>query len=363
MMDFSHIVGNDDIKGFLQCMVTGERIGHSLLFAGRDGIGKGLFAMTLATELLGGEAQRQRIEQGRHPDVHVYRPEGKLAMHSIDTMRSFSDEIYLPPNEAPYKVFIVHDADRMLPTSANALLKTFEEPAPRTLIILLSGSPQAILPTVLSRCRKLYFQPIPSNLIATFLQSHHSCSSDDAQRIAAQASGSIGRALRLMQQQGDPKREVVLDILAKGKMATYGQLSQAVEGLHNDFEKLKEELAASCTGEMAPGGFDDLTAVQRDALQKEIDGAVTLRVREEIDALLEVLLAWYRDIELLHCGGNTELLTHPDRLEALHHALQTGFMRPVEQVQKAIADARINIARSSSIRSTLESLFLKLDLV
>lgn len=362
-MDLSHLVGNDDIKTFLHRMVASERIGHSLLFAGREGIGKGLFALALAIELLGGESQRSRIMQGFHPDLHVYRPEGKLAMHSIDTMRRFCDEVYMPPNEARYKVFIIHDADRMLPTSSNALLKTFEEPASHTLIILLSGSPQALLPTVMSRCRRLYFQPISADLIANHLVSNHSLELMEARRIAVQAQGSIGRALRLLNQQGDFKRDLVLGALARGRFATYKELSQVVEELHDAFDKMKEELSLGCTTEIAPRGFDELNAVQREAVQKEIDGAVTLHVREEVDALFEALMAWYRDLELLRCGGDRDLLIHSDREGALVHALQSGWHRSLACVQKAVADARISIARSSPIRSTLESLFLKLDLL
>src|SRR4051812_17594000 len=140
-MDFFGIIGNEEIKASLKYMVATKRVGHSLLFAGRDGIGKSLFAMALAIEMLGGTpAQKQRIIDGTHPDLHIYRPEGKVAMHSIDSLRAFSDDVYMAPTEAPYKVFVMHDADRMLPTSANALLKTFEEPAPQTLIIMLTSS-------------------------------------------------------------------------------------------------------------------------------------------------------------------------------------------------------------------------------
>ncbi len=84
-------------------------------------------------------------------------------------MRQLSEEIYLPPYEANWKVFIIHDADRMLSYSANALLKTFEEPPPRTLIILLSRSQASLLPTIVSRCYTLHFQNLPSSLIQNFL--------------------------------------------------------------------------------------------------------------------------------------------------------------------------------------------------
>ncbi|MDP1834552.1 MAG: DNA polymerase III subunit [Chlamydiales bacterium] len=355
-MDLSHIIGNDEIKTFLLRMISTERVGHSLLFAGTDGIGKSLFATALAQNLLA-------TTRENHPDLHIYRPEGKLAMHSIDTMRAFNDEVHMPPNEAKYKVFIIHDADRMLSTGANALLKTFEEPSPHTLIILLSSSPQALLPTVMSRCRKLYFQPIAEAQIAAFLQQKHSCSIKEAERIAARSSGSIGRAMRLLSQPDDNKRDLMLDTLSSGRLPTYKHLATVVDTLNTSFEALKESLSAACTSEIAPRGFEELTATQRDAFQKEIDGAVTLRVREEVDALFEVIMGWYRDLELLRCGGNTNLLVHRDRLEPLRHAFQCGRNRPLKDVQEAVVEARTNIQRSSSIRSTLESLLLKLDLI
>ncbi len=361
-MDFSHIIGNQEIKDALNHMVATGRIGHSLLFAGCDGIGKSLFATTLAAKMLGGSpAQLQRIVNGTHPDLHVYRPEGKVAMHSIDSLRSFSDAVYMPPTEAAYKVFIVHDADRMLGTSANALLKTFEEPASRTLIILLSSCPQALISTVISRCRKLYFRPISEELIVQVLQEKHACT--NAQVIAAQANGSMGRALALMGEGANAQRDLVLDLLARGKLSTYKQLSEVVTVLHDYFEKLKEDLIQSCTQDIAPVGFEELSAVQREGIQKEIDGAVTLRVREQVDVLLEAVLGWFRDLELLHCGGNPTLLAHRDRQAVLSQRLQSGALKPVPQVQEAVAEARLNISRSSSIKSTLESLFLKLGLL
>lgn len=362
-MQLVHIIGNDHVKMALQRMVQSQRIGHSLLFAGRDGIGKSLFAKSLAVHLLGGPAQSARVERETHPDLHVYRPEGKIAMHSIDTMRRFSDDVYMAANEAAYKVFIVHDADRMLSTSSNALLKTFEEPAPHTLIILLTSNPQALLTTVMSRCRKVFFQPLTSVQVSAYLIEKHGCAPDVAEQLAQQSFGSIGRALRLMQQQGDSRRTLLLDTLARVRLATYRELSQVVEELHDAFEKQKEELTAAVTNEIMPKGIEELTATQKDLLQKEIDGAVTLRLREELDALFEALLGWYRDLELLRCQADEQLLYHRDRLDHLRQALNVGVHSSVDAVQQAISDARISIQRSSSINSTLESLFLRLDLI
>ncbi len=127
---FSQLVGNDFVKSCLQRMLDKKAVGHALLFAGIDGIGKSLFAQAVAASLMLEEdpdgKHRSKIEKGIHPDIHLYRPEGKLGLHSMQALRQMCEEVYLPPYEANCKVFIIHEADRMLSYSANALLKTLK---------------------------------------------------------------------------------------------------------------------------------------------------------------------------------------------------------------------------------------------
>jgi DNA polymerase III delta prime subunit len=93
-------------------------------------------------------------------NLFEYFPEGKSAMHSIASIRSLIQEAMSRPFESDYKVLIVHGADRMLPSSANALLKTLEEPLESTVICLLTADLDAILPTIRSRCIKISCQPL-----------------------------------------------------------------------------------------------------------------------------------------------------------------------------------------------------------
>lgn len=98
-----------------------------------------------------------------HPDLVLFKPQGKQALHTIQEMRRLSDEAKRRPHLAPYVVIIVEEADRMMPTSSNALLKTFEEPHPQCLIFLTTSKPERLLPTLLSRCTKLNFPKASSN--------------------------------------------------------------------------------------------------------------------------------------------------------------------------------------------------------
>ena len=80
----------------LQCMLGKKAIGHALCFAGPDGIGKSLFAWALSARIFAeadpGKDHAEKIQSGQHPDIHVYRPEGKLGLHSIHSLRQLSEE-------------------------------------------------------------------------------------------------------------------------------------------------------------------------------------------------------------------------------------------------------------------------------
>lgn len=104
-------------------------------------------ALAYAKELLGTSLANLR----------EYFPEGKTAMHSIASVRLLINEAMTRPYESMHKVLIIHGADRMLPSSANALLKTLEEPLDTTHILLLTHDIDAILPTILSRAKKYPF--------------------------------------------------------------------------------------------------------------------------------------------------------------------------------------------------------------
>jgi Cdc6-like AAA superfamily ATPase len=131
-----------------------------LLFHGPRGIGKSAFALDLARTLL-------KSSKEQHPDLHILHPDSESDQHPIATIRQLIAETHLPPFEAPCKVFIIHDVEKMLPTSSNALLKTLEEPPSDTRFILITADPASLLPTILSRCSRVpCFASTPSSFQA-----------------------------------------------------------------------------------------------------------------------------------------------------------------------------------------------------
>ncbi len=126
-------------------------MGHSYLLTGDRAESLENLALGLAGQVLAGAPQE-------HPDFHAVRPESKSRHITVDQIRELERELYLRPFIAPLKVAVIFDAERMClgaAGAANAFLKTLEEPPAHTLILLTSGRPAMLLPTIISRCLRL----------------------------------------------------------------------------------------------------------------------------------------------------------------------------------------------------------------
>lgn len=318
--------GNDDVKGYLQRMAAQNTVAHSLLFAGPENALKCEFARAFAELLICSKDPEGRhlhkLQKGYHPDLHLLRPEGKLGLHSIDSLRQLSAEVYLPPHEACKKIFIIEDAHRMWPYSANALLKTFEEPPLDTVIILLTHTPQALLPTILSRCRTVYFQ----------------AAEEPAER-----------------------QSLLAEILEKPAFQSYKEFQQAIKGIAEALEKERKEIEEVACEEMTKSMPSGLTAVQKQAFEKQSEGAAAMALQVKTNQLLEDVLAWYRDLHLLKTDSPRSHLFYRSKQSELAQALQTTSLPSLEKVTQTVIDAKLALERSTPIAHVLETLFLKLN--
>lgn len=129
------------------------RMPHALLIAGSPAAGSHRLALALADYLNGANAES--LDTLRHPMCRVIRPGSKVRSITIDAVRSVEPFLTLRAEPGETKLIIVQEADRLSDDSANAFLKTLEEPPPQTLIILITELPGRLLPTILSRCIRL----------------------------------------------------------------------------------------------------------------------------------------------------------------------------------------------------------------
>jgi DNA polymerase-3 subunit delta' len=133
------------------------RLSHGLLLAGDDSESLSAAAMAVADRLLNrGAPGASRYSPERHPDCLQVRPAGKSRSIGAQAMRDLIGRINVSASISDCKVAVLHDADRMNPSAANIFLKTLEEPPADTTLLLLTGRPYALLPTI--RSRVLHFR-------------------------------------------------------------------------------------------------------------------------------------------------------------------------------------------------------------
>ncbi len=144
----------------LKQILSVGKVPSSMLLIGADRS----IAINLVKELLGKE-HVAKIDSGNHPDLHIYVPEGKKSLHPMASMQKLVQEMALPPFEAKSKAFIIEEAEKMLPSSSNALLKTLEEPNEDTFFLLLSNHPDRLLGTIRSRLHPITFTSEESSAI------------------------------------------------------------------------------------------------------------------------------------------------------------------------------------------------------
>jgi DNA polymerase-3 subunit delta' len=360
---FAQIAGNSSLKKYFARVVQEKTWANSWLFAGREGIGKKLFAMEFARLLLSpSSVYNPDIPFPKHhPDLHIYHPDGKLGMHSIDTMRRFSEEVYLAPYQASWRVFILDAAERMLSYSANALLKTFEEPSPTSIIILISHAPDLLLPTIRSRCRTIPFHPLSLEEMIEVLQKKWGKSPSEAAHLARMSYGSPGKAVYQMEQGDHALRRQLLHFLSKGKTTSYREIRNAAQKIAVQSEALLKETRVTLTEELTKEYRETPSSIQQEAIEKEVEGALALQLIQYAHEIFEIILGWQRDMQLIAVNGNREYLYHPDAEEACFQALQRGEMMPLEGVQKALDQAHLALARSTPLSHVLENLLIQLE--
>jgi DNA polymerase-3 subunit delta' len=216
-------------QAFLKEFAAG-RLPHAWLISGPQGVGKATLAYRIArfllvqpNETVGGlfgapqgatsldmvrsYPTRRSVAIGAHPDFRLLTPgvtdKGKQAkVIAVDDVRAVKDFLHMKAANN-WRVVIVDTANELNKYSANALLKSLEEPFPNTVILLLSHAPQALLPTIRSRCRKLVLQPLPHDLVAAELAARFpDMKAQDRALAAATAGGSLGQAIRMIERDG-----------------------------------------------------------------------------------------------------------------------------------------------------------------
>lgn len=234
-MAFDEVRGHAGARAILARALAQQRLPPALLLTGPDGIGKRTLALALGRALVcvrgdgcGECSSCQRVDKAvaalpearerargakdaaalnhrLHPDLILAEAssttkEGKERAKieiKVEQVRELVQESFGRPFEARARMFVIDDAHALNPSAANSLLKSLEEPPPTSHFVLASSAPQALLPTILSRCQVLRLQPLPTAELEAELRDRRGLSREEARLRASLADGSLGRALGL----------------------------------------------------------------------------------------------------------------------------------------------------------------------
>lgn len=203
-MNFSHFLGNEKVKEQISFLLDSGRLPHAIILEGESGIGKRTLAREIAAALVcrsGGNrpcyecAQCQKAEKGYHPDIFEYKPKGGARSFHVETVRNVINDVYVAPNEADYKVYILCNAHFMNESAQNAILKVLEEPPPYAVFILTVENKSAMLETVLSRSVVLSLEGVDANSGAELIaDKNEDVDFSTALEAVIAFKGNIGRA-------------------------------------------------------------------------------------------------------------------------------------------------------------------------
>ena len=200
---FDEIIGNEQIKKELERAILENKVSHSYMFVGIEGIGKQIIAKEFARIVLCTNEQEKGCHQCKsciefmshnHPDFLYLEPDGNSI--KIEQIRYLQRKIQEKPIISDRKVYIINDADKMTTESQNCLLKTLEEPPEYSTIILIGSNENAFLNTIKSRCMKIAFQPIEDQYIKQYMEETYGMTNISSNMLEA-FQGSIGKAIIL----------------------------------------------------------------------------------------------------------------------------------------------------------------------
>ena len=252
-MSWNTLLGHAGQIEKLRCSSAGGRLAHAYAFVGPAGIGKKRFALELAQCLLcenhtdaelkscGTCSSCQQVAAGTHPDLlAVGLLDGKrelLLKQFIGEKETRGKEglcydVSLKPMSGRRRVALIDDAETLNDESANALLKTLEEPPPNSVLILIATSADLLLPTIRSRCQIVPFQPLASDHVRQLLLREGVTADErEAAQAAALSGGSLDAARQLLDPQLRTLREELYNLLAAHPFRSAQTAARMIESL------------------------------------------------------------------------------------------------------------------------------------
>jgi len=368
------VVGQERALAALQQAVADPTaMTHAWLITGPPGSGRSHAARAFAAALQckdGGCGECQACRQvrgGTHPDVRRVATE-KVTI-AIDEVRELITVAQQTPSQGRWRVIIIEDADRMTERTSNVLLKSIEEPPPRTVWLLCAPSSQDVAVTIRSRCRVVSLVTPTADAVAKLLVERDGILPDIALEAARAAQSHIGVAMRLARDAGARRRRdqvlaLATEIRGVGDavlaaadlVAVADEDAKAVSDERDGAERaqLMETLGVDDSGRLPPALRAQVRQLEDDQKRR-----ATRMKRDVLDRAILDLMSLYRDVASVQLGAQVHLVNeaHRGHIEAL--AGRTSLADTVRCLD-ALGTARTRLAGNVAPLLAMEAMTLSL---
>ena len=342
MSGFTSIRDQNRPIGLLTTYLSKGAIPHAFLFTGIEGIGKRMTAIAFAMASLceNGRSNEKgpafhsaktsisnhpclnchacrRVAAGIHPDVIRINPEG--AYIRIRQIRALCATLAMKPYEGGFRIVLIAHANQMNAEAGNALLKVLEEPPPKTILILTASAASELLPTIVSRCQCIVFNPLTPDSIASELVASKEVTPDLARTIAVLANGSMSKAFEMIKTNFTSYREWL--IKASGVLPSADNKIPVWQGL-----ALSETLS---------------------------------KQKETLNDSLEIIKSWLRDV-LIYPYSPAKIINQ-DMIKEIKRMSQTESTNSLLNKLSIVENAQKIIAANGNPRLTLDVMVLQLS--
>ncbi|MDR0949998.1 MAG: DNA polymerase III subunit delta [Lachnospiraceae bacterium] len=329
MATFSQIVGQEQLKSYLQNAVLTGKVSHAMILEGEKSSGKEfcakIYAMALqcqnrepgSAEPCGQCHSCKQMLSNNQPDIMTLQHEKPGVIGVEDIRTQINEDVYVKPYSSAYKVYIINDAEKMTQQAQNALLKTLEEPQSYVVILLLTLNAGLLLPTIVSRCVVIHMKSVHDDLIERYLMEQLQIPDYKAKICAAFARGNVGRAKNLaISEEFDHVKSEVLSMLKHISDMEIPEMIQAIR-------KITE-------------------------------------FKMEIDDYLDLCAIWYRDVLLFKATSDANRLIFKEQFSEIRNFASRSSYEKIETVLEALDKAKKRLGANVNFELTMELLFLTL---
>lgn len=325
-MDFQNVIGHEQIIKHLQNAIQMRKLSHAYIFNGEDGSGKNLVADIFAATLQCKEKGIMPCNKcksclqaftGNHPDI-IRVTHDKFIISVDDIRTQLNNDIQIKPFSSPYKIYLIDEAEKLNEQAQNALLKTIEEPPEYGIIILMTNNSNLFLPTILSRCIKLEFKPLPKEKIMKFLMEQYNIPDYKARLSTAFSGGNLGKAIKY--------------------------------ACSEEFSKNKEEVShlMKHINEMKD---HELIA----ALKYFSDN------KKNMDECIDLIELWFRDILMFKATYNANLLLFKEEIWDIQKQAQKRSFEGIEKILKDVDKLKLRLKANVNFDVAVELLLFSIQ--